>query len=297
MKIAPHPPNETSRLAALQRYCLLDSPPDPILDNITKTAAIVCGTPISLISLIDSNRQWFKSNVGMSVQETQRDLAFCTHAILKPDEILEVEDATRMSGFALTHWLPETQRSGFMLASRISNKPLKLSSLQKNALKHLAQAAIDLLNERTKSGVRSRDSKAMREMQFCENIAAKHQPSANSPTIYPNTFDESKPIPRGRLRGKNKEIVESLTGIVSSAVEYDLHIEPIRLVNLMYFYCNYLESTFPRHVYVSDKIIELRAVPATFSQFIFNQTLLDETAANLSNEEGEHVMAPKAIEN
>jgi len=201
MKIAAHPPNETSRLAALQRYCLLDSPPDPILDNITKTAAIVCGTPISLISLIDSNRQWFKSNVGMSVQETQRDLAFCTHAILKPDEILEVEDATQDERFRVNPLVtgdpkirfyagkPLVSPDGFALGTLcvISNKPLKLSSLQKNALKHLAQAAIDLLNERTKSSVRSRDSKAMREMQFCENIAAKHQPSANSPTIYPNT--------------------------------------------------------------------------------------------------------------
>jgi diguanylate cyclase (GGDEF)-like protein len=82
------PSNEPSRLAALRRFELLDTSPEPVFDQITRMAAKLLNVPIALISLIDENRQWFKSRVGLDVHETSRELAFCAHAILDEDVLV-----------------------------------------------------------------------------------------------------------------------------------------------------------------------------------------------------------------
>ena len=86
------PENEIDRLQALVNYNILDTPPEAKYDDITQMASILCGVPISLISLIDKDRQWFKSNQGVEISETPRDFAFCAHAILEP-EFMEIADA------------------------------------------------------------------------------------------------------------------------------------------------------------------------------------------------------------
>ncbi len=88
-----HPAGEAQRLDALRQYRLLDTLPEQSLDDLTSLAAGICGTPISLVSLVDENRQWFKSNHGMPMGETARDISFCGHAILEPD-LFVVPDAT-----------------------------------------------------------------------------------------------------------------------------------------------------------------------------------------------------------
>ena len=97
---APLPENEAQRLDALQRYRILDTPPDQQLDDITLLAAHVCEAPIALITLVDSGRQWFKSKVGWADQETSRDISFCAHAILEPGKEMVVADASRDARFA-----------------------------------------------------------------------------------------------------------------------------------------------------------------------------------------------------
>ena len=88
----PIPANEADRLKVLQDLQILDTEAEIELDQLTKLAAQICNVPIALISLIDKERQWFKSNVGFNEKETSRDIAFSAHALINPDKIMEVED-------------------------------------------------------------------------------------------------------------------------------------------------------------------------------------------------------------
>lgn len=93
-------PSEEARLAELEDYAVLDTKPEQALDDITLLASEICETPIALISLIDKDRQWFKARVGVDVDETPRDLAFCAHAIWDPTEMMIVPDATQDARFS-----------------------------------------------------------------------------------------------------------------------------------------------------------------------------------------------------
>ena len=93
------PQNEQERLRTLQASGILDSAPERAYDELTEMAANICGTPIAILSLIDSDRQWCKSRVGVSFQQTSRDVAFCAHAILQRD-LLVVPDAVSDERFA-----------------------------------------------------------------------------------------------------------------------------------------------------------------------------------------------------
>ncbi len=89
---ARQPANERARQSALDDYNILDTGPEEAFDDLTQIASRVCGTPIALVSLVDKERQWFKSKVGIEAAETPRRIAFCSHAILEPNQILIVPD-------------------------------------------------------------------------------------------------------------------------------------------------------------------------------------------------------------
>jgi signal transduction histidine kinase/CheY-like chemotaxis protein len=99
MKSAPIPPGEAQRLAALHALNLLDTPPEERFDRITRLARRLFDVPIALVTLVDADRQWFKSCQGLGVRQTARDISFCGHAILRPDPLV-VPDATRDDRFA-----------------------------------------------------------------------------------------------------------------------------------------------------------------------------------------------------
>jgi GAF domain-containing protein len=97
--ILPLPGNEKKRLEVLWQYEVLDSVPEEVFDDLTELAANICEAPVALITLVDENRQWFKSKVGVSVEETSREISFCAHAILH-EELFVVADATKDKRFA-----------------------------------------------------------------------------------------------------------------------------------------------------------------------------------------------------
>ncbi len=145
------PANEAQRLNALRRLDLLDSRAELEFDELTSLAAQICNVPVALISLVDESRQWFKSKVGLDVDETSREVAFCAHSILKPDEIMEVPDATLDRRFADNPLVtgdpkvrfyagaPLTTSAGHTLGTLcvIDYSPRTLSSSQKTALELL----------------------------------------------------------------------------------------------------------------------------------------------------------------
>ncbi|TXD49145.1 GAF domain-containing sensor histidine kinase [Polaribacter sp. IC073] len=159
------PPNEAERLNVLNSYNILDTLPEEDYDAITKIASGICNTPIGLVSIIDENRQWFKSHHGLDATETPRDLAFCAHSILQPDELFIINDATKDKRFhdnPLTTGKPNVvfyagaplnSSEGYPLGTLcvIDNQPKELSDTQKESLKLLAKQVVHLLELRKKN--------------------------------------------------------------------------------------------------------------------------------------------------
>ncbi|WP_198375023.1 putative bifunctional diguanylate cyclase/phosphodiesterase [Neoroseomonas rubea] len=94
------PPDEATRLTALESYGVLDTQAEEVFDQIVRLAARLTGSPIALVSLVDAGRQWFKARHGLDAAETPREMAFCAHAILAPDRPFSVPDATADARFA-----------------------------------------------------------------------------------------------------------------------------------------------------------------------------------------------------
>lgn len=159
---APPPPNEAARLAALRGAELLDTPPEREFDDTARLAAQICGTPIALVSLVDEHRQWFKARVGLGAAETPRDVSFCAHALLRPDEPLVVPDAAADARFADNQLVlaephirfyagvPLVTGEGHALGTLcvIDRRPRELSPDQLDALRALARHVQTLLELR-----------------------------------------------------------------------------------------------------------------------------------------------------
>jgi signal transduction histidine kinase len=154
-------PNETERLLALRSYGILDTAVEPAFDDITRIASYVCQTPISLISLIDEGRQWFKSELGLGIRQTPIQQSICAHALLE-HSFLEVSDITKDSRFdcnPLVTGAPHLRfYAGALLRTPdglplgtvcvLDDKPRQLTSEQRDILAALARQVMSQMEFR-----------------------------------------------------------------------------------------------------------------------------------------------------
>ncbi|MGB0368675.1 MAG: GAF domain-containing protein [Flavobacteriales bacterium] len=162
MKEADLPENENERLKALESYQILDTLEEKSYDNITLIASQICDTPISLVSLVDDERQWFKSHHGLEATETPREYAFCAHAIIEPDVVFSIEDSRLDDRFKdnplvtgdprviFYTGVPLVNPDGNALGTLcvIDNTPRTLDVKQVKALKALGNQVVKLLELR-----------------------------------------------------------------------------------------------------------------------------------------------------
>jgi GGDEF domain-containing protein len=157
---AQHP--EADRLAALAAYQVLDSAPEESYRDLVTIIAGICQTPISAVSLVDGDRQWFKASVGLDVNQTPRDVAFCSRTIEDPDGLFIVEDATLNPDFSSNPLVtgephlrfyagaPLVSPDGHVLGSLcvMDHRPRTLNEFQKKALEGLARQVVALMELR-----------------------------------------------------------------------------------------------------------------------------------------------------
>jgi GAF domain-containing protein len=153
--------DEKARVAALDAYSIMDTLPEQLYDDVTALASLVCGTPISLVSLVDTDRQWFKSTVGTDMKETPRSVSFCAHT-LSTARTLIVKDAqldprfmdnpavTGAPGIRFYAGAPIVEPSGHVLGTVcvIDTEPRTLSPIQTAALEALARHTMALMEMR-----------------------------------------------------------------------------------------------------------------------------------------------------
>ncbi|BDI30382.1 hypothetical protein CCAX7_24330 [Capsulimonas corticalis] len=164
---APLHDDEANRIAALYQCQVLDSPAEDQYDDITRLAAHLCDVPIAAVSLVDTHRQFFKSNLGLDVRETSRDVSFCAHAILQP-EMFVVQDAqtderfadnplvTGEPGIRFYAGVPLVTNDGHALGSLcvIDRVPRRLTEKQETALRLLARLVIGRLEANRQIAIR-----------------------------------------------------------------------------------------------------------------------------------------------
>jgi GAF domain-containing protein len=161
----PIPLNEHARLDLLRQYDILDTAPEPAFDEIAARAAEVCQTPISLLTFVDRDRTWFKSNTGLELREVPRDDSFCANAICQ-DEPYVIPDlladerfshnplVTQKPHLRFYAGLPLISPEGLALGALcvIDRKPRELTPEQMDQLKELSKGAVLLLEIRRAGG-------------------------------------------------------------------------------------------------------------------------------------------------
>ena len=154
----PKPRNESKRLKVLWQYDVLDTVPEAMFEDLTELAASICEAPIALVSLVDEDRQWFKSARGISRRETSRDISFCAHAICRSGLFI-VPDARKDRRFKDNPLVVDDPKIRFYAGSPLvtpdgyalgtlcvlDQKPRRLTSFQRRALQLLSRVVVSQL--------------------------------------------------------------------------------------------------------------------------------------------------------
>ena len=193
------PPSEEQRIARLLGFEILDTGNDPRLDRLTRLASIICDVPAAMISLIDRNRQWFKSVYGLPIRETPRDISFCAHAIMDPERIFVVPDTTKDPRFATNPLVTESPYIRFYAGAPlvtedripigtfcvVDYKPKQLTEHQLEALRRLSEIAMDMID------IHRSNTKLTRLLHLEKEVYSRLlRSSADLVTTAP-TFDEA----------------------------------------------------------------------------------------------------------
>lgn len=209
MKQPAIPKYEKERLDVLNSYDILDSLPEQSFDDLTLIASQICNTPIALISLIDEERQWFKSKFGLETNETSRNISFCGHAINEPNKTFKVENAKtdpRFSdnplvtgelniGFYAGVPLVDSSNMAIGTLCVIDQKPKKLTENQTKALEALARQVMDKIQERKKNQL------------LITDINSKNNELANTNSKYASLYHEA-PDMMISFEPNSKKIIE-----------------------------------------------------------------------------------------
>lgn len=220
------PENEASRIAALQKLAILNSQPEQEYDELAKLAAFICQTPVSLISLVGEDQNWFKSKVGTEISCSSREYSHCAHALLEPDMVMEVEDTRKDIRFADNPFtlapepvifysgVPLVNKNGHALGTLcvIDNIPRKLTNEQKNALKTLGNQVSKLFELRERNqGLKKVQTELKKRNDLLKNFAAVVSHDMKMPLAnIILTVDILKSKYGNKLGQKGKEYLQNL---------------------------------------------------------------------------------------
>ncbi len=303
----PEPENEAARLKNLCQYKIVDTPAEKAYDDITRLAAAICGTPIAIISLIDTNRQWFKSKFGLQITQTPREVAFCAHTILQAD-IFIVPDATKDERFAHNTLVTDdphirfyagvplitSQNHALGSLAAIDYVPRELQAQQIESLKVLASQVVKLIELRSnlaklESNQLKRQQKHIERKQFFRKVALGLGLAsvilAGAGFITHRSLNDKVKNTEGQI--ERYKIIDNLEDI-------NLQMQNIAIATHRYInspQLNYLEPYYQVKTSVKQEITQLRAQVAndppqqkrlaTLEQLISQKLIEVENAVNL----------------
>jgi len=251
--------NEAERLELLQSYSILDTELEDDYDNLVLLASEICGTPISVITLLDKDRQWFKARQGLDVSETERKYSFCGHTIHEPSNVFVIEDATKDERFhdnpivvgdpnvIFYAGVTLNGASGLPLGTLcvIDHKPKQLTESQLNALKILSDQVMNLLELRKN---KMQLEKANEELELAnkelDNFAAVAAHDLKSPLnniitlsnclndfYAPKMDDEGKQIIEF-IKSSSETLKKLITGLLNYSKSGQYKIEDKTIIRL-----------------------------------------------------------------
>ncbi|CAM3753686.1 PAS domain S-box protein [Sphingobacterium prati] len=273
--------DESERIHALYDYEILDTAAEKEFDRITEIASRVCNMPISLISLVDKKRQWFKSRVGLEVEETSRDLSFCQYA-LPNDQLLEVVDATedeRFKSNALVisdphiryyAGLPLVDPNGYALGTLcvIDKVPRQLDENQKKILSLLRDEVVALIvNRKEKEKYKESEQKLKAFFDNSQSLMCTHDLEGNFITVNEagakilgyekaeietlSLFDIVPKVGHHNLRNYLTEIVKK--GVVKGEMRTLSNNGGMRV----WMFNNILQTNGSKHAYVIGNAVDI----------------------------------------
>jgi signal transduction histidine kinase len=296
------PQNEHERLKELRSLKILDSEQEKDFDELVELASIICGVPISLVTLIDADRQWFKSKKGIDESSTHRDVSFCGHAI-NNDDIFIIENAvaderfydnplvTEDPNIRFYAGMPIKSENGYNLGTLcvIDSKPKKLSETQVKALKILggqASKLIELRDKKLKLESTNEKLQSLNQLntQITSIISHDLKGPINSMRAYLNSkyIDANNSEDLAELFPLVKNNLNSLHELVENLLEWsrstnDVNLTEVNIKEIVLEICNLFEGN------ALDKNIELKCGIGDNLKVVADLAMLRFVLRNLIN--------------